>query len=86
MGMASVLLVAYTNGGFTIKSGRMKQAITVRIDPELLAAARARAKIENRTLTNFLETALKERIEASSPPPKRRSEGRKGGRTVSKGF
>jgi hypothetical protein len=66
----------------------MKQAITVRIDPELLAAARARAKIENRTLTNFLETALKERVEAvsSSRKSKRRSGRREGGRNVSKGF
>ncbi|QPF83803.1 hypothetical protein IC762_29605 [Bradyrhizobium genosp. L] len=45
----------------------MKQAITVRIDPELLAVARAHAKQENRTLTNFLETALKERIGLSRP-------------------
>jgi hypothetical protein len=40
----------------------MKQAITIRLDPELLASARQRAKEENRTLTNFLETALKERF------------------------
>jgi hypothetical protein len=43
----------------------MKQAITVRIAPELLAAARECAKAENRTLTNFLETALKERVTAA---------------------
>jgi hypothetical protein len=43
----------------------MKQPITIRLDPELLANARIRAKEENRTLTNFLETALKERFEAS---------------------
>ena len=65
----------------------MKQAITVRIDPELLASARACAKEENRTLTNFLETALKERVGASGPyrTTKRQFEGRKGGRTISKG-
>lgn len=40
----------------------MKQAITIRLDPDLLAAARVKAKEENRTLTNFLETALKERF------------------------
>ena len=40
----------------------MKKAITVRIDPELLASARKGVKQENRTLTNFIETALKERI------------------------
>ena len=65
----------------------MKQAITVRIDPQLLANARECAKQENRTLTNFLETALKERVEASglSRMPKRRFDGRKGGRVISKG-
>lgn len=48
----------------------MKQAITIRLDPELLAAARVKAKEENRTLTNFLETALKERFNSrtSSQP------------------
>jgi hypothetical protein len=43
----------------------MKQPITIRLDPELLATARLCAKEENRTLTNFLETALKERFGAS---------------------
>jgi len=43
----------------------MKQPITIRLDPELLATARLRAKEENRTLTNFLETALKERFNSS---------------------
>jgi len=41
----------------------MKQPITIRLDPELLATARMKAKEENRTLTNFLETALKERLD-----------------------
>ena len=44
----------------------MKQPITIRLDPELLAAARVCAKQENRSLTNFLETALKERLKASA--------------------
>jgi predicted transcriptional regulator len=44
----------------------MKQAITIRLDPELLAAARAKAKEENRTLTNFLETALKDRFSSGT--------------------
>jgi hypothetical protein len=44
----------------------MKQPITIRLDPELLATARMCAKEENRTLTNFLETALKERFGASA--------------------
>ena len=61
-----------------------KQAITIRLDPELLANARLRAKEENRTLTNFLETALKERFSASGNSSSRVSkqsfDGRKGGR------
>jgi hypothetical protein len=66
----------------------MKQAITVRIDPELLADARACAKEENRTLTNFLETALKERVGASglSSISKRTVSPRKSGRNISKGL
>ena len=65
----------------------MKQAITVRIDPELLAIARACAKSENRTLTNFLETALKERVGSTdrSGARKRPFQGRKPGRALSKG-
>ena len=57
----------------------MKQPITIRLDPELLATARLRAKEENRTLTNFLETALKERFDASAVlrNSKRSSDGRK---------
>jgi hypothetical protein len=43
----------------------MKQAITIQIDPELLENARKCAEQENRTLTNFIETALKARLEAS---------------------
>jgi hypothetical protein len=65
----------------------MKQAITVRIDPQLLADARALAKQENRTLTNFLETALKERVGSAGPSqmPRRKIGSRKSRRTVSKG-
>jgi hypothetical protein len=72
---------------FIEKAPTMKQAITVRIDPELLAIARACAKQENRTLTNFLETALKERVgfSESSRIPKQQFEGRKRGSAVSKG-
>jgi hypothetical protein len=64
----------------------MKQAITVRIDPELLAVARACAKQENRTLTNFLETALKERVGSyPTQQPKHSFEGGKSGRARSRG-
>jgi hypothetical protein len=40
----------------------MKTPITVRVDPVLLAATRRRARQENRTLTNFIETVLKDRL------------------------
>jgi len=59
----------------------MKQPITIRLDPELLANARMLAKEENRTLTNFLETALKERFKTSDiSTSKQSSYGRKTGR------
>ena len=44
----------------------MKQAIALRIDPNLLASARRCAAEENRTLTNFIETALKARVNERS--------------------
>lgn len=40
----------------------MKTPITVRIDTDLLLQARRCASSENRTLTNFIETVLCERI------------------------
>jgi hypothetical protein len=40
----------------------MKQAITIRVDPKLLTRARECAQQENRSLTNYIETALKELI------------------------
>jgi hypothetical protein len=60
----------------------MKQPITIRLDPELLANARLHAKQENRTLTNFLETALKERFDA--PAVLRNSKRSSGGRKTSR--
>ena len=44
----------------------MKKAITVRLDPELLEEVRLKAEDENRTLTNFIATALKERLRLAS--------------------
>jgi len=43
----------------------MKIPITVRIDPDLLEAVRDCAVQENRNLTNFIETALRDRIGAN---------------------
>ena len=44
----------------------MKTAITVRLDPALLEAIRQQARQENRTLTNLIETVLRDRI--ATPP------------------
>ncbi len=54
----------------------MKTPITVRVEAGLLAAARRGAAQENRTLTNFIETALRCRVEETvleRPPSRRRS-------------
>lgn len=40
----------------------MKTPITVRVESGLLDAARRCAAVENRTLTNFIETVLRRRI------------------------
>lgn len=42
----------------------MRQAVTFRLDSELLAEARRCAAEENRTLTNFMETLLKRHVTA----------------------
>jgi hypothetical protein len=40
----------------------MKQIVTFRIESTLLESARQAAEAENRTLTNFVETVLKQRL------------------------
>jgi hypothetical protein len=45
---------------------QLKTPVTVRLNPELLAEVRESAARDNRSLTNFIETALRERIEVSS--------------------
>ena len=45
----------------------LKTPLALRIDPELLAAARECARLDNRSLTNFVETALRQRIAAMTP-------------------
>jgi hypothetical protein len=50
----------------------MRKPITMRFDPDLLAQARLRAARENRTLTNFIETVVRERV-GDSPPTARPS-------------
>lgn len=51
----------------------MKTAITVRLDPELLEAVRIGAERENRTLTNYIATALKERLRPAGAEPQNAS-------------
>ena len=41
----------------------MKKPLAIRIDADLLAATRDCARRDHRTLTNFIETALRRRIE-----------------------
>ena len=45
----------------------MKKALALRIEPDLLTAARECARRDNRTLTNFIETALRDRIAHMMP-------------------
>ncbi|MBO9127840.1 MULTISPECIES: YlcI/YnfO family protein [unclassified Rhizobium] len=55
----------------------MKKAITVRLDPELLEQVRLKAEDENRTLTNFIATALKDRLRLASNGPRHLENGQK---------
>jgi hypothetical protein len=41
----------------------LKKLVTFRLDTELLARAKGKADLENRTLTNFVETVLKKAVE-----------------------
>ncbi len=47
--------------------GQLKTPVTVRLNPDLLAEVRQSAARDNRSLTNFIETALRERINGVSP-------------------
>jgi DNA phosphorothioation-dependent restriction protein DptG len=51
----------------------VKKPVTFRIDPDLLEQARRAAEAENRTLTNFIETVLRARIEAAPRPQENRN-------------
>lgn len=46
--------------------GQLKTPVTVRLNPDLLAEVRQSAARDNRSLTNFIETALRERINGVS--------------------
>ncbi len=43
----------------------MKKLVTFRFDADLLIKARQLAQVENRTLTNFIETILKKTLNIS---------------------
>jgi hypothetical protein len=45
----------------------MRKPITMRFDPDLLTQARLQAARENRSLTNFIETVVRERVTDTSP-------------------
>ena len=45
----------------------MRKTITMRFDPDLLAKARQQAARENRTLTNFIETVVRQRVADPGP-------------------
>ena len=45
---------------------QQKTPVTVRLNPDLLAEVRQSAAKDNRSLTNFIETALRERINGVS--------------------
>lgn len=46
-----------------LRDSRLKKPLAIRIDADLLAATRACARRDNRSLTNFIETALRFRVE-----------------------
>lgn len=43
---------------YTKPEAIMRHSITMRLDPSILSAAKVRAKANNRTLTNYVETLL----------------------------
>ena len=45
----------------------MRKPITMRFDPDLLAKARLQAARENRSLTNFIETVVRQRVADAGP-------------------
>ncbi len=45
----------------------MRKSITMRIDPDVLKAARRKAAGDNRTLTNYVETLVRRDLLAGTP-------------------
>jgi hypothetical protein len=55
----------------------MRKLVTFRFDTEMLAKARRVAQLENRTLTNLIETIVKQAIngrDGDDPPHKARED------------
>lgn len=46
----------------------MRQSMTIRLDPEVLAVAKQIAGTNNRTLTNYIETLIRKDIIANADP------------------
>jgi len=47
----------------------MRTSMTIRLDPAVLAEARRRAALENRTLTNYIETLLRRDLRRAEVEP-----------------
>lgn len=47
----------------------MRTSMTIRLDPAVLAEARRRAAMENRTLTNYIETVLRRDLRLAEAGP-----------------
>jgi len=47
----------------------MRQSVTMRFDPDVLMAARGKAVLDNRTLTNYIETLMRRDLQLSVAEP-----------------
>jgi hypothetical protein len=47
----------------------VRQSVTMRIDPDVLKAARGKAGRDNRTLTNYIETLIRRDLELGGIDP-----------------
>lgn len=58
--------------------GGLRKPVTFRFDSELLERARRHASADNRSLTNYVETAVLRALEHSDEMPERRGKGTAG--------
>ena len=47
----------------------MRQSVTMRLDPNVLKAAKRKAISDNRTLTNYIETLLRRDLQTAADEP-----------------